>query len=102
MNPRAYELAACGLFHISDERAEVKEVFGDLVPTFTDAADLSDKLVYWMRRPEERARIAKQLPEAVKEHNWRNRAERIIQDLLRYKMHQAIPYLTTTTEVNSG
>jgi hypothetical protein len=34
MNPRAYELAACGCFHLSDYRAEVDEMFGESVPMF--------------------------------------------------------------------
>lgn len=34
LNPRAYELAACGACQISDVRAELPQVFGDTVPTF--------------------------------------------------------------------
>ena len=39
-NLRAYELAACGLFHVSTYRKEVEEIFGDLVPTFESSAEL--------------------------------------------------------------
>src|SRR4030095_14464235 len=31
-NPRTYELAACGLFQVSDVRLEIYELFGDAVP----------------------------------------------------------------------
>jgi hypothetical protein len=40
LNPRALELAATGTPHVSDYRPEVGEVFGDLVPTFTEPRDL--------------------------------------------------------------
>jgi glycosyltransferase involved in cell wall biosynthesis len=40
LNPRAVELAACGVFTISDYREEVREVFGQIVPTFRDAREL--------------------------------------------------------------
>lgn len=37
LNPRAYELAACGCFQISDWRAELDEVFKGAVPIFDPA-----------------------------------------------------------------
>jgi hypothetical protein len=37
LNPRAYELAACGVFSLSTQRAEVTEKFCELVPTITAA-----------------------------------------------------------------
>lgn len=69
LNPRALELAATGTFHLSDQRAEVGEVFGSLVPTFTTPAELTALLRHWLPRPTERSAIAAQLPGAVE---WRS------------------------------
>ena len=40
MNPRAYELAACGVFQISDRRAEGVETLSYSVPTFRTPEEL--------------------------------------------------------------
>lgn len=77
MNPRAVELAACGLFHISDRRAEVVETFGDLVPTF-DAPDELPRLVRrWLDDDAGRQAIARDLPSRVERMTFRRRAEHI-------------------------
>lgn len=86
LNPRAYELAACGAFHISDMRAELAEVFGELVPTFTDAADLESKIRDWLVHDARRAYAREQLPGAVLGHDWHDRAARLVEDLERYPM----------------
>jgi len=81
LNPRAYELAACGAFHVSTYRAEVPEIFGDLVPTFTSPAEAEDVIRTWLANPAGRADVAAQLPACVAESSWRNRATAVIGDL---------------------
>jgi spore maturation protein CgeB len=39
-NPRTFELAACGVFQLSEYRTEVQEIFGPSVPTFRTAQEL--------------------------------------------------------------
>jgi spore maturation protein CgeB len=58
MNPRAYELAACGAFQLSDPRAELVETYDECVPTFRDAAELESRIREWQSRPADRARLA--------------------------------------------
>ncbi len=82
LNPRAYELAATGCFSISDERAEVSEVFGNLVPTFSSAADVRPLIDRWLADDHGRARIKAQLATAVAGHTWHARAAQIESDLL--------------------
>jgi glycosyltransferase involved in cell wall biosynthesis len=65
LNPRALELAACGVFTLSDFRAEVYEVFGPLVPTFKGADDLGRLVRRWLADDGERRAVAAQLPAAV-------------------------------------
>lgn len=83
LNPRAYELAACGAFHLSDHRAEVEETFGTLVPTFTDARSLS-ALARDYLHPESaaaRRQMAARLPACVAGHTYAARAETLVSHL---------------------
>jgi spore maturation protein CgeB len=89
LSPRAYELAACGAFHLSDYRAEVAEVFGDLVPTFTTPTEAAALIRLWLNQPEERARVAAALPACVAESSWVERAKTVLGDLSRLLCQQA-------------
>jgi len=81
LNPRAYELAACGAFHLSTYRSEVPDVFGDLVPTFEHPADASALIRAWLADDAGRARVAQQLPACVAEMSWTDRAGQVVTDL---------------------
>lgn len=81
LNPRAYELAACGAFSISDFRAEVADVFGGLVPTFTTPQEAESLIRRWLRDDAERARVAAQLPACVAGASWVARAAMVLGDL---------------------
>lgn len=81
LSPRAYELAACGVFHLSDARAEVGEVFGDLVPTFSTPTEAAALIRLWLNDAERRARVAAALPACVAEASWIERSKVVIGDL---------------------
>jgi spore maturation protein CgeB len=81
LSPRAYELAACGVFHLSDYRPEVAEIFGDLVPTFTSPAEAETLIRRWIADDDGRARVAAQLPACVAEASWVARAATVIGDV---------------------
>lgn len=81
LNPRAYELAACGAFHVSTERAEVHDVFNGHVPTFTTPREASTVIRTWLADDVGRQRIARDLPACVAESSWGERATRVIGDL---------------------
>lgn len=89
LSPRAYELAACGAFHLSDDRAEVREVFGDLVPTFRTAADASQLIRQWLADDAGRARVAAALPACVAESSWVERSACVVGDLQRLLQQRA-------------
>lgn len=89
LSPRAYELAACGAFQVSDDRAEVHEVFGDLVPTFRTPQEADAVIRYWLADPAGRARVAAQVPACVAEASWLHRAATVIGDLSRVLEVQA-------------
>ena len=52
LSPRALELAACGLFQISEYRPEVEEVFGETVPTFAGPVELERQIRRWLAATE--------------------------------------------------
>jgi spore maturation protein CgeB len=80
LNPRAYELAACGCFHLSDARAEVGEVFGSRVPILEDPKTTGDQVRYWLAHPIARATIAAELPACVTSSTWTARAATVLED----------------------
>jgi hypothetical protein len=81
LSPRAYELAACGVFSLSDYRAEVPEVFGSLVPTFRNPFEASALMRSWLADDAGRARVAAHLPACVAEASWVERSTRVLGDL---------------------
>lgn len=81
LNPRALELAACGVFQISDYRAEVNEIFGSSVPTFSTAAELEGSIRHFLADPLARHTRAQHALEAVQPHTFSARAEQILEDL---------------------
>lgn len=94
LSPRAYELAACGAFSLSDDRAEVQEVFGALVPTFKTPTEAAALMRLWLADDAGRARVQAALPACVAEANWVNRATTVIGDLQSFLEHEATQVLT--------
>lgn len=84
LSPRAYELAACGAFHISDYRAEVAEVFGASVPTFRTPSEAAVLLRSWLANDAARLETAATLPACVAEASWVQRAATVLGDLHRF------------------
>ena len=89
LSPRAYELAACGAFHLSEHRQEVQEVFGDLVPTFQSPTEAAALIRLWLADASGRARVAAQLPARVAEASWIHRARVVIGDLQKLTTERA-------------
>lgn len=85
LNPRAYELAACGAFQLCDDsRPELREVFGGSVPTYKagDSKDLEKKLRYYLDRPDKRAEMAQEAHERAIPHSWTARAAQVLEAVL--------------------
>lgn len=83
LSPRAYELAACGAFHLSDFRAEVPEVFGDLVPTFRTPLEAETLIRAWLNDDAGRAQVSAALPARVAAASWVDRAGVVLADIAR-------------------
>ena len=88
LGPRAYEIAACGAFQLCDDtRPELREVFGDSVVTYYDAADLRRKIDYYLRRDCERVDHALRAWYAVQRCTFEDRAHNILIPVLEEVLH---------------
>ncbi|MBI1748827.1 MAG: glycosyltransferase [Acidobacteria bacterium] len=60
VNPRLFELAACGAFQLVDDRPPLREFFepGEEVACFEDLSSLRQQIRFYLNHPEERARLA--------------------------------------------
>jgi spore maturation protein CgeB len=81
LGPRCYELAACGAFYISDYRPELADVFGDAVPTYTNAEELGETIRYYLAHDEERAAKAALLPGLAARHTFDARVSEMLEIL---------------------
>jgi spore maturation protein CgeB len=85
VNPRTFELAACGAFQLVDERRYLPELFepGVEIATFGSAAELREKIRYYLARPDERAAIAAAGRRRVlAEHTYAARMGELIEHVL--------------------
>jgi spore maturation protein CgeB len=81
MNPRAYELAACGVFQLSSYRPEVAELFGNSVPTFRTAAQLEQLVRDYLADDKGRHMAATAARRTIEPHTFAARAEQLEQQL---------------------
>lgn len=80
LNPRSFELAASGIFQLSDMRAELADVFGETAQTFSDALTLENQLRYWLNHDKEREDVAEEMRRMVEHCTFDNR----LQDMLSF------------------
>jgi len=80
-NPRTFELAACGLFQLSQHRAEVEAIFGPSVPTFSTAQELERLVHHALEDDAARESCAVLARELVAPHTYAARAAQALADL---------------------
>jgi spore maturation protein CgeB len=81
LNPRAYELGACGAFHLSTHRKEIHETFGNLVPIVETPQECEAAIREWLPRETERRQIGAELTACVAGQSWIDRAQQVVNDL---------------------
>lgn len=80
LGPRSYELAACGLYQVSDgHRSELQELFGDSVPTFDTPEGLQEEVRWALDNPAARQHRAREQWAAVQGHTFEVRARMILE-----------------------
>ncbi|MCO6432505.1 MAG: glycosyltransferase [Deltaproteobacteria bacterium] len=91
VNPRTIELAAAGAFQLVDERSHLAELLtpGEEVATFNSAADLKEKIEYYLAHPDERKRIAeKGRCRVLREHTYQHRLKAMLSEIFSVKYEQ--------------
>ena len=80
VNPRTFELAACGAFQLVDTRELMPELFADdELAVFSTMQELLEKIEYFLARPAERAAFAERGRQRVlREHTYHKRMETLI------------------------
>lgn len=85
VNPRTFELAACGAFQLVDDRQPLRDLFTEAeVVAFRSVAEMRDQVRYYLERPEERAAVAARARlRALAEHTFQHR--------VRVMLREAVP-----------
>lgn len=75
VNPRTFELAACGAFQLVDQREHLRDLFSaEEVVSFSSLSELSDRIRYYLAHDEERlAMAARSRQRALAEHTFEHR-----------------------------
>lgn len=81
VNPRTFEIAACGSFQLVDRRSLMGELFeDDELAVFENMDELNTKISYYLDNPEERAAIARRGQERVlKDHTYAARMKTLLE-----------------------
>jgi spore maturation protein CgeB len=85
LNPRTFEIMACGGFQLTDRRSLLAELFeeGREIEVFSSLAELRQKIDYYLAHPEERRRIAENGRRRVlRDHTYKLRMVRLLTETL--------------------
>lgn len=91
LNPRTFELASAGAFQLVDKRSLLSECFeeGKEIVTFNSAAELKQKIRYYLDRPEECRQIAERARKrALSEHTYQHRIKQMLSIIYSSKFEQ--------------
>lgn len=81
INPRTFELAACGAFQLTDNRVNLGELFelGSEMATFSDQKEMEQQIDFYLAHPEERRKITDRArARALKDHTYAKRMEEML------------------------
>jgi spore maturation protein CgeB len=79
---RVFEAALTGAFIIADYQRDTEALFQGAVPSFVNSEDLITKVRYYLDHDNERELLAKKTHEiAMAQHTYRNRAEKILEEM---------------------
>ncbi|MEW9700299.1 DUF3880 domain-containing protein [Paenibacillus sp. SI8] len=81
INPRTYEISACGTLQITDHRHDLDQYYtpGQDIETFDTPDELVQKMQYYLTHEEDRMRIVtKGLRRSIKEHTFATRLSKLL------------------------
>lgn len=92
VNPRTFELAACGAFQLTDSRSLLAELFAadEELVTFDSRESLIDKVRYFRTRPSEREKFAQAAQKrALAQHTYKHRMEEMLDYISQHRQFNA-------------
>lgn len=81
VNPRTYEISACGAFQMTDIREDLGLYYvpGSEIVTYASAAEFTERAAYYLANQAERSRVAvRGLRRSMGEHTYQNRLQRML------------------------
>ncbi|MCB0359029.1 MAG: glycosyltransferase, partial [Bdellovibrionales bacterium] len=81
VNPRTFELAACGAFQLVDERKHLSDMFeiGSELATFTSIPEMEEKIDYYMSNPRARHEIQQaSRARVLRDHTYQQRVKQLL------------------------
>lgn len=81
INPRTYEIAACGAFQLTDVRQDLSDFYipGVEIETYFSPKELVDKMVYYLHNEEQRKKMAiKGFMKTLEKHTYQNRLSQLL------------------------
>ena len=81
VNPRTFELAACGAFQLCDERQLLPELMevGKEIITFSSREEMIAKMEHYLAHPEERKQVCERArARVIKDHSYERRLEQML------------------------
>jgi len=81
VNPRTFELAACGAFQLCDDRKLLSELFevGEEIITFSSLEDMREKMEHYLAHPEERKAVCERArARVIRDHSYGRRIEQML------------------------
>jgi spore maturation protein CgeB len=81
INPRTYEISACGAFQLTDIRQDLSDHYipGIEVATYSTPGELADRISYYLSNEDERRGIAmKGMLRSFREHSYEKRISRML------------------------
>ncbi|PIR01011.1 MAG: hypothetical protein COV66_04080 [Nitrospinae bacterium CG11_big_fil_rev_8_21_14_0_20_45_15] len=91
VNPRTFEISACGGFQLVDHRSELAEMLdiGDEIATFHSIAELKEKIDHYLQHPEQRKRMAERARTRVlAEHTIAHRMSEMLIHIVSRRLEQ--------------
>ncbi|KMP12494.1 hypothetical protein UR09_01010 [Candidatus Nitromaritima sp. SCGC AAA799-A02] len=93
INPRTFEIAACGGFQLVDERSDLADLMepGEEIATFRSIDELSGQIDYYLARPDEaRAIVVHGRERVLKEHTLQHRMREMLIHIFSGRMAQLV------------
>lgn len=85
INPRVFEIAACGGFQLCDPCKGLERFFDfdSELPVYRSLPELREKVAYYLERPDERRAIATRARDrALRDHTYEKRAQQMLDAVL--------------------